>query len=481
MKTKELTLRLWDIRSEMESNELKPELQWRNLRLLRDAYEIIKQLPPCVEGCYKDEAGKAVFLHVLVNRTSDADCASLAIEIRTLIDDIFTAAEEDVRLEYDDIWKENNRLLAKRKQYLDTELSMEEYCKIHGVIDWFDPIMRTSRWEEIAYDVYREVYENLGNPALYGDYYYAMSLLEQKDVLLKYGIRWKDVVDMHPLRKLRYFYFTVDGTLVATDYKELYHAYKAVNALEEMNPETFRGLLEEVASRFADWLRRLETQDLEPGEIELAASLAKTVSNAVKAYDNEPEYLEFPLQMIYDTVMEANDLEHRLRFGFMDSTAASPESSDLRKETFKLINEVVSIHREVGGYIDNGCIEKEQKVVDNLQRLIEEYGHHDLYLYRSFLMACNNWYRNIVTRGSGFKIDLLDAVNHYGALSPGDSIGWMVMQEVVLKNPRLDFMDDMDRFYDIVSTAVEEGDQEVFDMALEVRNAIWEPEETVGD
>ncbi len=153
----------------------------------------------------------------------------------------------------------------------------------------------------------------------------------------------------------------------------------------------------------------------------------------------------------------------------------------LREETLNLLDEIIEIHSEYEGNMIDVCTDKEQTVLDNLKILIEEYGHKDLFLTRAVLMACNNWYTMHLVRESSFNLDLADGVHNYGSLAPDRYMDWESLQFLAEANPDMYYMEDMEYFYDIVCTAIEQGDDDIACMATTVSDIIWEPEKIIEE
>ncbi len=478
------TARFQRIVDQMEANGENLDLKWRNIRLLKECCEIVRQYPDELEDCYSTVLEKAMFLIFVLEYTEEGDCARLCIETRRLIDEIFTAADKADRIKYDSIWKNNNVLLRKREQYIDEELTMQEYCKINRIESYFDPVMRTEKWEEIAYDVYREVYDNLGDPEQYGENYYGLTLFEMKKVMKKYGIEWKDYVDMNPFDKCRYFHFNIDGNDIYTDYRELFEAYTCMGRLAAQNPETFGEDLKLAGQNVRLWLKNLTlNRKLNDSEMTRAEYLTECFGKAVGYYEKNGDEPDFAFDMAMDAVIEISLFEANLRAkNVVDPVEyEDTEAGRLRKETFDLLSQVETTHRDFDGNLFNITNDQEQKVLDNMKELIEKYGHNDLYLYRAALTACNNWATMMLVRPSSFSNDLADAIYHYGSLAPEREIDWTILQKVAEANPDMYFIEGMEKLYDIICTAIEQGDETVAYCATVVRDIIWEPENPIDE
>ncbi len=153
----------------------------------------------------------------------------------------------------------------------------------------------------------------------------------------------------------------------------------------------------------------------------------------------------------------------------------------LRNEVFDILEEIEKIHSGIDSNIINETTELEQKVLDGMKALIEEYGHHDLFLYRAALSACNNWSTFRLVRESFFSMDLEEGIRSYGCLAPDRELDWAVLQTVAEANPDMYFIEDMEGLYDIICNAIEKADDDIPYMATVVRDIIWEPENPIDE
>lgn len=112
-------------------------------------------------------------------------------------------------------------------------------------------------------------------------------------------------------------------------------------------------------------------------------------------------------------------------------------------------------------------------------RLIDELikqGDVELYLFKAILFASNNWYTGEIVRPSVFRHIFLKGIDH-GCLAPECHNAWDWLKVAAINNNPMEFMDDMDRFYDILATAVEVGNE----TAREIMDMIWEPEQIMEE
>ena len=110
----------------------------------------------------------------------------------------------------------------------------------------------------------------------------------------------------------------------------------------------------------------------------------------------------------------------------------------------------------------------------NLIKLIDTQiakGNLGLYPLKAILMTCDKWHLLTIVRENLFREILAEGIDK-GALGPDDDEGWEWLRAAACQNDPAIFMTDMDRYYDLLMTAVEEGNQD----AREIMDLIWEPE-----
>lgn len=137
------------------------------------------------------------------------------------------------------------------------------------------------------------------------------------------------------------------------------------------------------------------------------------------------------------------------------------------KEIIDEIVRISAIHQKEGWH---HTTEQEQMVINGIDTLINE-GDVELYVVKALLHGSNNWSTFVLTRSSLFKDILLEGIER-GTLGPDCKTAWEWMEMASYNNDPTEFMDDMERYYDILATAAEAGRTE----ALDIMNTIWEPE-----
>lgn len=158
---------------------------WKNIELGKQAFAIMKSLPPILEGEFDTPADKALLLSQMLDQMNELSTPRFCIEVREYIKE----------LNHDD--EDNIKELAMLNDYIDPDLSMEEYCIKYKKHLKFDPVERSQEWEEVIYLVEKECDEILKDePRGMGFCFMYWSAMGK--VLAKYGINWKSPVVMNP-------------------------------------------------------------------------------------------------------------------------------------------------------------------------------------------------------------------------------------------------------------------------------------------
>lgn len=99
-----------------------------------------------------------------------------------------------------------------------------------------------------------------------------------------------------------------------------------------------------------------------------------------------------------------------------------------------------------------------------------------LYPLAALIMSCDNWDTFEIVRMEQFKKILLKGIEK-GCLLHDEDYAWQIMEIAAANNDPTEFMDDMERYYDILATAAEHGNT----IALDIMNQIWEPEQIIEE
>ncbi len=457
-------------------NSLKPyedDIFSENIALFREAWEIIKMYPDAAEGCYSDEEEKVALLMSMAEKVKEPDCARLIIEIRTYIDDYFKSAPQEVQEKNQEAIARNLRLLDKRKDYIDEGMTVEEYVKKYNVDLLFDPFLRTRKWEEIASQVFQAVKNSIPSPDHFGDNLYALTVLFQRMVLNQNGFRFKDEIQLNLQSPYRRFFFTVNGNDYQTDYFELYDFYFNAAYLTDRNSMYFDLAIDAMHKQLILWMRSLKIEKaINKAECDDIMEWADRLEEAKQVYKENPEDFETPIEMCMECLNEIFDLEYNIRY-----SEPGRQRRQIMREACR-----IEILDENGGCMDEDRKARKKKALDEMKNLCDAYeSQHDLYLDWAFLKTCDDWSTYISDRPDEFRENILIAIEKYNGLSPDRYLDWAVMLNVLTKNPDFLPMDDMDRFNDLTLTAIEQGPQDISDLATEVFNIIWEPEDIIEE
>ena len=141
----------------------------------------------------------------------------------------------------------------------------------------------------------------------------------------------------------------------------------------------------------------------------------------------------------------------------------------------ELLTEIAAEHAKEDKSLYLETTKQEEEVLSLLDEAIDG-GVIDAYPLKALLFASNNWSKCLITRIGFFQDILLEGVEK-GCLAPDRHIAWEWMEVASINNEPEEFMTDMDRYYDILATAAEEGNE----IALDIMNTIWEPEEIIEE
>ena len=158
---------------------------WKNIELGKQAFAIMKSLPPILEGEFDTLVDKADLLSQMLDQMNEISTPRFCIEVREYMH----------LLNPDD--EENIKTLVMLNDYINPTLTMEEYCIKYKKHLKFDPVERSQEWGEVIYLVEKECDEILKDePRGMGFCFMYWSAMEK--VLAKYGINWKSPAVMNP-------------------------------------------------------------------------------------------------------------------------------------------------------------------------------------------------------------------------------------------------------------------------------------------
>lgn len=166
-----------------------------------------------------------------------------------------------------------------------------------------------------------------------------------------------------------------------------------------------------------------------------------------------------------------------LSFEGFSATLEYADFSDF-EHTVKIIREVGDYHQRlqaIGEFaLPDRIVEKQRQARQNISQLC--VGDVSRYPLNALLAASDNWTTFEIVRLEQFKKILLKGIGK-GCLLHDVDYAWQIMEVAATNNDPAEFMDDMERYYDILATAAENGNT----IALDIMNRIWEPEQIIEE
>lgn len=146
--------------------------------------------------------------------------------------------------------------------------------------------------------------------------------------------------------------------------------------------------------------------------------------------------------------------------------------------TLRIVGEVRDYHQRLASIgefsLPTKIVAQQTQVRENLSQLSRnDVSYYPLY---ALLAASDNWFTLEIVRPEQFKEILLEGIDK-GCLEPNIDYAWQIMDLAAQHNDPTGFMDDMDRYYDILATATKAGNP----VALDIMNQIWEPEQIIEE
>lgn len=198
--------------SEMVENYNESGRTWKNIPLGKKAFALMKdELPLRVKGELTPYT-RIVLLNNMIDCMPERDCARFLLGVRNyqksmyklindkdLPEDMDIDGYEDDEAGYVRYFREDEleSRIKKIQDYLDPNMSMEDWCKEYGVMLKFDPVERTQEWEDCIYDVEVECEKKLkGESRGMGFCFSYWST--KRAVLAKHGIDWCSPSTMNP-------------------------------------------------------------------------------------------------------------------------------------------------------------------------------------------------------------------------------------------------------------------------------------------
>lgn len=174
---------------------------WKNIPLAREYFDILHNWLP-LGGKHVDATGimvccDSIFIEELLNPRDVPRLCLEFLQLRKLASDARKASDE----KYDSSRilgvQEADKIQNRLDFYVDPKVSMEWWVKYTQGHLLFDPVERTSEWEEAVYDVEKECDRLLrGQPRGMGFCFEYWSV--KRKVLFRHGIEWRTPHQMNP-------------------------------------------------------------------------------------------------------------------------------------------------------------------------------------------------------------------------------------------------------------------------------------------
>lgn len=178
-------MKLGTIFSKMVRNYNSMGDSWKNIELGREAFGLMLSLPDNYPGEYETPADKANLLSQMLDQIVETESPRFCITVR----------EEIERLNPGD--SANDKALRMLRDFIDTSVSMEDFCKCYRRHLKFDPVERSEDYERVIPDVEREIAKELkGFPRGMGFCFAYWSA--KKAALAKRAIEWNSPAYMNP-------------------------------------------------------------------------------------------------------------------------------------------------------------------------------------------------------------------------------------------------------------------------------------------
>ncbi len=195
--------RLGILFGEMVANQNKMGCVWKNIPLGREAYELMGQLPDTVEGEFATPADKADLLCRMLEQMDEQSTPRFCIKVRRHAAELYAKAgvtadaDDGADSELAHLNAENAEELEQLLDYINPDVTMDDYCKKYGKMLRFDPVERTAEWEANVYDADREAAEKLGDEEWRMGMCFAY-WSARKAALARRDIEWRTPGQMNP-------------------------------------------------------------------------------------------------------------------------------------------------------------------------------------------------------------------------------------------------------------------------------------------
>lgn len=156
----------------------------------------------------------------------------------------------------------------------------------------------------------------------------------------------------------------------------------------------------------------------------------------------------------------------KLSFAYRELPSYAELWSMIAKLSYDELNERVEHHE----------LTKHKKQIRHFIDKAIEAGNSGLYVAKALLSEYSDWGSARIDNIDAFQKELLDGIK-LGCLAPDNYFGWEWMEVIARNNDPETFLEDMELYYDLLSTAAEHGVVE----AIDLMNSIWEPEDIIEE
>ncbi len=195
--------RLGDVFGAMVANYESMNGAWKNIPLGREAFELMRELPDTLEGEFDSPADKADLLCRMLEQMDEHSTPRFCIEVRRHAAELYakagvTEAVDDADdSETTHLNAENAEELEQLLDYINSDITMDDYRKKYGKMLRFDPVERTAEWEANVYDADREAAEEMGDEEWRMGMCFAYWSV-RKAAFARRGIEWHTPGEMNP-------------------------------------------------------------------------------------------------------------------------------------------------------------------------------------------------------------------------------------------------------------------------------------------
>lgn len=204
--------KLSELFSQMVENSSTFGESWKNLKLGPEAFALMTEnMPLRVKGELTPYT-RIVLLNNMLECMPERDCQRFFLKVREYQESMFPLISEDDIAEDMDIdgfegapedyehsftEKDLQELKQKTLDYLNPDISMEEWCDKYDCYLKFDEVERSAKWEKEIYDVEKAVARKMKGVNFRMGYCFEY-WSTKKSVLARHGIQWRSPSSMNP-------------------------------------------------------------------------------------------------------------------------------------------------------------------------------------------------------------------------------------------------------------------------------------------